>query len=137
MIQGIVKRISQRERNFGILIGETWYSGYGKCPYKEGESVSFNAEKRGNYWNIVSEKKDVKTSLKSNSFPSSIKIETADKIKLIDTIIDNEIMLLEKIYDKLQQTKLLQDLIENKDTERTWKLIETVYRCAKHEDRDY
>ena len=54
--------------NLALSDKET-YSGFGKCPYKEGENVAFRFKVKGQYKNIVSDKKgnfvDFKSAIES------------------------------------------------------------------------
>lgn len=36
---GTITKVSQREKSYGILINDTWYNGFGKCPVQENQSV--------------------------------------------------------------------------------------------------
>jgi len=36
-VEGVVKNIRQKEKNYFIEINDEWYSGFGKCPFIEGE----------------------------------------------------------------------------------------------------
>ena len=37
---GVIERVSQKEKSYGIKIGETWLNGFGKCPIKQGEAAT-------------------------------------------------------------------------------------------------
>src|SRR3990167_6982292 len=108
MITGNVERIAQRENNFSFLVNGIWYSDFGKCPYKEKESVSFDATKNGEYWNITKKKPEISTTkISGKSVLNTLsEIKTADQIEDIDNLIGKEILIFEKIYEQLHTTKL-------------------------------
>ena len=40
-MRGTISRISQRDKGYGLLIGNVWYGGPGKCRFKVGDEVEF------------------------------------------------------------------------------------------------
>ena len=50
---GIVYRISQKDKTFGIYIDDEWYNGFGKSPAKKGDKVEIEWKKSGDFRNIT------------------------------------------------------------------------------------
>lgn len=40
-VVGVISRVSQKEGKYGIMIGETWYNGFGIAPGQKGETIEF------------------------------------------------------------------------------------------------
>ena len=53
-IKGKIKAVSQKDKNYGININDTWLNDFGTCPVKKGDNVIVQYETNGDFKNISS-----------------------------------------------------------------------------------
>ena len=51
-LKGIIKAVSQKEKNYGVNVNDTWLNDFGTCPVKKGNNVLIEYEISGNFKNI-------------------------------------------------------------------------------------
>lgn len=52
-INGLVSAVKQREKGYSVKIGIDWFSGFGECPTKKGDSVEIEYKEDGQWKNIT------------------------------------------------------------------------------------
>lgn len=51
-VKGRVKAVKQRITNYSIMVGDDWYSGFDKCPFKKGDLVNIDFKQDGRFRNM-------------------------------------------------------------------------------------
>ena len=105
-IEGIVKAVKQRDKNYAVLleVGENWYGGYGVSPVEKEDNVhiEWKLSTDGKWKNIVHiDKKEGEPETEQKTFEKGDEFKT-DKQDIISTQTAGKIMgrVLEKIIEK-------------------------------------
>lgn len=81
-IKGKIEAVSQKDKTYGIKIGDDWYNGFGTCPHQKGQEVELEWEQRGDFKNIKAPKttkSDQKTPEPTGSMERLIEILSQNK----------------------------------------------------------
>jgi hypothetical protein len=122
-VSGTVRKVFQNEKNYSVYVNvpgdekltDTRFGGFGKCPYKEDEEVSFLAEmnvKDGKtYWNI-SKKKDVDVPVVEKSIDSLPENEDTFKQMAINRAVAWKVAAIFYQGNTLEKLRKLKEEVE-------------------------
>jgi len=109
-LTGVIKKVSQKPKTYGVLINETWYNGFKVCPVKEGQEVVLE---------FVQEEWMGKPSMKIKSIEVSKSVleqgfKPQEKIEVIVPVMDDLIQETKKYSNALLMDVLKESSDEDK-----------------------